>query len=56
MFFMYNVINSFYKDEADGFQRLDDWYIFWIGITDLKELISCIEFAAKQPRTVIYDE
>jgi acetylglutamate kinase len=51
-----NVINSFYKDAADGFQRLDDWYIFWIGIADLKELISCIEFAAKQPRTVIYDE
>ena len=51
-----NVINSFYKDAADGFQRLDDWYIFWIGITDLKELISCIEFASKQPRTVIYDD
>jgi acetylglutamate kinase len=50
-----NSINKFYKDVADGFQKIDKWHIFWIGIDDLNELVSCIQFASKQPRTIIYD-
>jgi acetylglutamate kinase len=50
-----NSINKFYKDVADGFQKIDKWHIFWIGIDDLNELMSCIQFASKQPRTIIYD-
>lgn len=50
-----NTINKFYKDAADGFQKIGKWHVFWIGIDDLDELISCIEFASKQPRTIIYD-
>lgn len=51
-----NTINSFYKDVCDGFQKYDEWNIFWIGINDLKELTGCIEYAVSQPETITYEK
>ena len=51
-----NVINNFYKDVCDGFQKYDEWSIFWIGISDLKVLTSCIDYATNQPATIHYEE
>lgn len=51
-----NVINNFYKDVCDGFQKYDEWNIFWIGIKDLNELTDCIQYAIKQPATIIYED
>jgi len=51
-----NTINSFYKDVCDGFQKYDEWNIFWIGINDLKELTGCIEYAVRQPETITYEK
>lgn len=50
-----NAINSFYKDVCDGFQKSDEWYIFWIGINDLDELTACINYAVNQPATISYE-
>ena len=51
-----NAINNFYKDVCDGFQKYDEWSIFWIGISDLKVLTSCIDYATNQPATIHYEE
>jgi acetylglutamate kinase len=51
-----NAINNFYKDVCDGFQKYDEWNIFWIGIKDLNELTDCIQYAIKQPATIIYED
>ena len=51
-----NAINNFYKDVCDGFQKYDEWNIFWIGIKDLNELTDCIQYAIKQPTTIIYED
>lgn len=51
----HNAINNFYKDVCDGFQKYDDWSIFWIGIDDLDQLTACIDFAVKQPATISYE-
>ena len=51
-----NVINNFYKDVCDGFQKYDEWSVFWIGISDLKVLTSCIDYAINQPSTIYYEE
>ena len=51
-----NFINNFYKDVCDGFQKYDEWSIFWIGISDLKLLTSCIDYATNQPATIHYEE
>lgn len=50
-----NAINNFYKDVCDGFQKYDEWSIFWIGIDDLDQLTACIDFAVKQPATISYE-
>ena len=50
-----NAINNFYKDVCDGFQKLNGWSIFWIGIHSLDELTECINYAAKQPATISYE-
>ena len=50
-----NTINNFYKDVCDGFQKSDEWNIFWIGINDLDELTACINYAVKQPATISYE-
>ena len=50
-----NAINSFYKDVCDGFQKSDEWNIFWIGINDLDELTTCINYAVNQPATISYE-
>ena len=50
-----NAINNFYKDVCDGFQKSDEWNIFWIGINDLDELTACINYAVKQPATISYE-
>ena len=52
----YIEINNFYKDVCDGFQKYDEWSIFWIGISDLKLLTSCIDYATNQPATIHYEE
>lgn len=51
-----NSINNFYKNVCDGFQKNNDWNIFWIGISDLDELTECITIALKQPETITYDK
>ena len=51
-----NAINNFYKDVCDGFQKYDEWNIFWIGIKDLNELTDCLQYAIKQPATIIYED
>ena len=51
-----NAINNFYKDVCDGFQKYDEWNIFWIGIKDLNELTDCIQYAIKQPPSIIYED
>jgi len=50
-----NAINNFYKDVCDGFQKSDEWNIFWIGINDLDELTACINYAVNQPPTISYE-
>ena len=50
-----NAINNFYKDVCDGFQKSDEWNIFWIGINDLDELTACINYAVNQPATISYE-
>jgi len=50
-----NAINNFYKDVCDGFQKSDEWNIFWIGINDLDELTACINYAINQPATISYE-
>ena len=50
-----NAINNFYKDVCDGFQKSDEWNIFWIGIHDLDELTACINYAVNQPATISYE-
>src|SRR6056300_1020542 len=50
-----NAINNFYKDVCDGFQKYDEWSIFWIGINDLNKLTKCIDYAVKQPATINYE-
>ena len=50
-----NAINNFYKDVCDGFQKSDEWNIFWIGINDLDELTACINYAVRQPATISYE-
>ena len=47
-----NAINNFYKEVCDGFQKSDEWNIFWIGINDLDELTACINYAINQPATI----
>ena len=51
-----NSINKFYMQVCDGFQRYEDWNIFWIGISDLKELTKCIESASSKPATINYEK
>jgi acetylglutamate kinase len=51
-----NSINNFYKNVCDGFQKNNEWNIFWIGISDLDELTECIKIALKQPETITYDK
>ena len=50
-----NAINNFYKEVCDGFQKSDEWNIFWIGINDLDELTACINYAINQPATISYE-
>ena len=50
-----NAINNFYKNVCDGFQKSDEWNIFWIGINDLDELTACINYAINQPATISYE-
>ena len=50
-----NAINNFYKDVCDGFQKYDEWSIFWICISDLKVLTLCIDYATNQPATIHYE-
>jgi acetylglutamate kinase len=50
-----NAINNFYKDVCDGFQKSNEWNIFWIGIHDLDELTECINYAVNQPATISYE-
>ena len=50
-----NAINNFYKDVCDGFQKSDEWNIFWIGINNLDELTACINYAVNQPATISYE-
>lgn len=51
-----NTINFFYKNVCDGFQKTDEWNIFWIGINDLDELTECIRMASHQPETITYEK
>jgi len=51
-----NSINFFYKNVCDGFQKTDEWNIFWIGINDLDELTECIRIASHQPETITYEK
>ena len=51
-----NSINFFYKNVCDGFQKTDEWNIFWIGINDLDELTECIRMASHQPETITYEK
>ena len=50
-----NSINNFYKDVCDGFQKHEDWNIFWVGITDTDELTACINYASHQMATITYE-
>jgi bifunctional N-acetylglutamate synthase/kinase len=48
-----NPINNFYTSICEGFQKQDEWHIFWIGISDYSALKDCIEYAINKPRSVI---
>mgnify|MGYP001158233037 CR=1 FL=1 len=48
-----NPINNFYTSICDGFQKQEEWHIFWIGISDFGALKGCIEDAINKPRSVI---
>ena len=51
-----NSINFFYKNVCDGFQKTNEWNIFWIGINNLDELTECIRMASNQPETIAYEK
>ncbi len=50
-----NPINNFYKNVCDGFQKNNQWLIFWIGENQVQEIAKYIEYALNQPETIIYE-
>ena len=50
-----NSINDFYLSVCDGFQKYGGWNIYWIGISDLKQLTLCIESAYNYEQTINYE-
>jgi acetylglutamate kinase len=50
-----NPINKFYINVCDGFQKYENWNIFWIGIEDYKILSLCINYAANKSTSVNYE-
>lgn len=48
-----NPVNKYYSSICDGFQKHDDWHVFWIGITDYGDLENCIKLALNRPKTII---
>ncbi len=47
-----NNINQFYFKHASGHVKTNGWIIFWIGLTDFKEIESCIDYAVNKPATL----
>lgn len=50
-----NPINKFYLSVCDGFQKYDGWNIYWIGVSNLKQLTLCIESAYNYEQTINYE-
>ncbi len=50
-----NPINKFYLSVCDGFQKYDGWNIYWIGVSNLKQLTLCIESAYNYKQTINYE-
>lgn len=48
-----NPINKFYSSICEGFQKQDEWNVYWIGISDYGVLKDCIEYAANKPKSII---
>ena len=47
-----NPINRWYAEQADGYQKTDNWNIYWIG-TGVKEVAGIIEKVCEKRKTVI---
>lgn len=47
-----NPINEFYFAHADGALKVDDWTVFWIGMTGWDAIQSVVEIARARPVTL----
>lgn len=47
-----NPINEFYFAHSDGAVKVDDWAVFWIGLTEWNEVHAVVEAARTRPVTL----
>lgn len=47
-----NPINEFYFAHADGAVKVDDWSVFWIGLTEWSDVHAAVESARTRPVTL----
>lgn len=48
-----NPINEFYFAHADGAVKLDDWTVFWTGMTDWDAIRTAVDAARSRPATLL---
>ncbi len=48
-----NPINEFYFAHADGAVKLDDWTVFWTGMTDWESIRTAVDAARSRPATLL---
>ena len=47
-----NPINQFYFSHADGYQKDNNWFVFWVGLTNFQEIEQCVSAARTRPATL----
>ena len=47
-----NPVNDWYAQSADGLFKGDRWWVFFCGMTDFREIESCVKRALQMPATL----
>lgn len=47
-----NAINGFYFKHASGCYKTAEWTVFWLGLSDFKQIADCIDYALSKPSTL----
>lgn len=47
-----NPVNEFYQAQAEGCQKLPDWQVFWIGLSDFDAIAACVGHCRTRPTTL----